>query len=140
MRELVEKEASRVLALDNIAQFILISVDHVDSELRFACGEYVNDNRNTLTTNRQFRNEVEKYSELCLFLLESATLAASGDGSAGSSGSAAAGSSQGASKRRRLSLRQQAGSEGPGTAESAARNEIEQAADTIAPTNHDVDV
>lgn len=114
----VQKEVAKVLDAENIARFILLTENHKKSSLRLDCAEYTMSHKKEMTKDFAFRQEVEKYPELGLFLMEASELVdEDGDGDGQKR------------KRRRVS------------GNNSKKNEIEDNAgtNTIVPSNANVD-
>jgi hypothetical protein len=70
LRVYVEPHAAKLLSVDNIAKFMLLSADKETSILREACIEYIHDRKQELAADSLFYREVESNPELGLLLFK----------------------------------------------------------------------
>lgn len=70
LRVYVEPYAAKLLSVENIAKFMLLSADKETSILREACIEYIHDRKQELAADSVFYREVESNPELGLLLFK----------------------------------------------------------------------
>jgi hypothetical protein len=97
LRVFVEPFAARLLSIDNIASFMLLSAEKDKSVLRDACIQFIAEHKQDLVADGDFYKEVESNPELGLLLFK---YAINGDGPSSNFFSSQSGDDQ-AQKRRR---------------------------------------
>lgn len=70
LRQLCETNASKLISLENIGRFMLLSQENNASVLRRACAGFVDENKIVLAQDAGFRQEIENCPELGLILFE----------------------------------------------------------------------
>lgn len=70
LKKLCSSAAEKVLTVENIGKFMLLSASHCVPELRDACIRFVRSEKAALRQNREFLGDLESYPEIALVLFD----------------------------------------------------------------------